>query len=265
KWLTQFGSLDEILAGAESIKGVVGQNLRDHVDDVRRNRKLNRLLDDIEVPVEIENLELGAADETAVRDLFTQLEFRTLLKRVLDQLGGSSDEPAENAVVAPAAQTIAAAELTTWLASAEGSVGVTVSVHEGRPSDIGFATAGSIVEAAWNDDVAQAVGKWFASDAPKAFCDAKPQVKALARAGVRVAGLQNDALIAGWVARPSFPDKSLADLVDRYLSEKLPEGDPNQLLATGPSAGELAWYTLRVSDVVSAALPAEERSVLVDI
>ena len=265
KWLTQFGSLDEILAGAETIKGVVGQNLRDHIDDVRRNRKLNRLLDDIEVPVELDSLELGSPDESAVRDLFSQLEFRTLLKRVLDQMGGSADAPAEDAVAAPAPQPSSASEIATWLGSVEGAVGVTVSVFEGLPTEVGFATADAIVEAAWSDEIASALGEWFGSDAPKVFCDAKPQLKSLARAGVPAAGLANDALIAGWVARPSFPDKSLAHLVDRYLGEKLPEGDPNQLLATGPSTGLLSWYTLRAADAVVAALPEKERSVLFDI
>jgi len=265
KWLTQFGSLDEILAGAESIKGVVGQNLRDHVDDVRRNRRLNRLLDDIEVPVELDQLEIVAADEKAVRDLFSQLEFRTLLKRVLDQMGGSAGEPTDDAVVSPKPQSLAPAELAAWLASAEGTVGVTVAIQDGRPTDVGFATTDAIVDAGWNDELAAAVGSWFASDAPKAYCDAKPQLKALARAGVRAAGLANDALIAGWVARPAFPDKSLAHLVDRYLGERLPEGDPNQLLASGPSAGELAWYTLRAAAAVVDALPEKELSVLFDI
>jgi DNA polymerase-1 len=265
KWLSQFGSLDEVLAGAESIKGVVGQNLRDHIDDVRRNRRLNRLLDDIDVPVELDQLELGSADEKAVRDLFSQLEFRTLLKRVLDQMGGSAEESAEDAVESPKPQSLAPAELARWLSGAQGTVGVTVVIHEGRPTEVGFATGEGIVDAAWSDELAAALGDWFASDAPKAYCDAKPQLKALARAGVPAAGLGNDALIAGWVARPSFPDKSLAHLVDRYLGERLPEGDPNQLLATGPSAGELAWYTLRAADAVVDALPEKERSVLFDI
>ena len=61
KWLTQFGSLDAVLDGADTIKGVVGQNLRDHIDDVRRNRRLNRLLDDIDVPVALDDLAVGAA------------------------------------------------------------------------------------------------------------------------------------------------------------------------------------------------------------
>ena len=72
--------------------------------------------------------------------------------------------------------------------------------------------------------------EWLASDAPKVFSDAKPQVKALRRAGVRVGGLAFDTIVAGWLLRPSFPDKTLADLVERYLDEKLPEADPTQLV-----------------------------------
>src|SRR5690606_8640190 len=51
KWLTQFGTLDDLLERAEEIKGVVGGNLREHMDAVRRNRRLNRLLTDVELPV----------------------------------------------------------------------------------------------------------------------------------------------------------------------------------------------------------------------
>ena len=41
KWLTQWGTLDALLENAEKITGVVGGNLREHLDDVRRNRSLN--------------------------------------------------------------------------------------------------------------------------------------------------------------------------------------------------------------------------------
>ena len=49
KWLGQFGSLDALLENADKVPGVVGGNLREHLDDVRRNRALNRLLRDVEL------------------------------------------------------------------------------------------------------------------------------------------------------------------------------------------------------------------------
>ncbi|HAN23560.1 MAG TPA: hypothetical protein DCP95_03190, partial [Microbacterium ginsengisoli] len=60
---------------------------------------------------------------------------------------------------------------------------------------------------------------WLASDAPKVLHDAKPQLKALRRAGADLRGIVFDAALAGWLIRPSFPDKTLGDLVERYLGE----------------------------------------------
>ncbi|NHI17085.1 DNA polymerase I [Microbacterium excoecariae] len=267
KWLTQFGSLDAILEGAEGIKGVVGQNLRDHLDDVRRNRRLNRLLDDIDVAVELEALEVGAADEQAVRDIFSTLEFRSLLTRVLDAMGESGSEPAPEQPAAPAVEELDAAGLAGWFTDPAQAVGVTVTLLEGRPERLGLATADAAVEAAWSEEAADAVRAWFASDAPKVMCDAKVQVKALGRAGVEVRGLRTDALIAGWIAKPAFPDKTLAHLVDRYLGERLPEADPDQLVpeTDGATPGQLSWYTLRAAEAVVTSLPERARAVLDDI
>ena len=267
KWLTQFGTLDAVIAAAEDIKGVVGQNLRDHIDDVRRNRRLNRLLDDIDVPVELPQLAVDSADDAAVRDVFSKLEFRTLLKRVLDQLGSGTEETVEPRVETPEVAVLAASDFAAWLASTEGTVGITVDMADGVPVRVGAATASAAVEAAWSDEVRDASATWFASDAPKSMCDAKVQLKALGRTGLEVRGVVADALIAGWIARPSFPDKTLAHLVDRYLGETLPQADPNQLVpeTEGASAGELAWFTLRAADAVYETLPDRARAVLDDI
>src|SRR3712207_2075525 len=51
KWINQYGSLDAVLENRESIGGKVGENLREQVENVVRNRKLNRLLTDVELPV----------------------------------------------------------------------------------------------------------------------------------------------------------------------------------------------------------------------
>jgi DNA polymerase-1 len=229
KWLNQFGSLDALLDGADSIKGVVGGNLRDHVEDVRRNRRLNRLMTDVELPLGPDDLEVQPMDAQAVRDIFSRLEFKTLIPRVAE-LAGIEQQMA--------AVSSAAAEL-----------------------------ADAAAEASWTPELAAALEPWLASDAPKAFADAKPQVKALRRAGLRVGGLTFDVIIAGWLLRPSFPDKTLADLVDRYLDEKLPQADPAQLVpeTEGATTGQLSWYLVRVVRAVRAELPDSVSTVLTDI
>ncbi|GAA5027612.1 DNA polymerase I [Microbacterium fluvii] len=268
KWLTQWGSLDALLENADKISGVVGGNLREHLDDVRRNRALNRLLRDVELPVGPADLAVQPIDAQAVRDIFARLEFRTLLPRVFEASGiVAADEPVEPATPLPTATQLDPAALAAWAASAESELGVTVAVDGGRPARIGLAGATEAVETTWTTDAAAALAPWLASDAPKVFSDAKPQLKALRRDGLAVGGLAFDALLAGWLLRPSLPDKSLADLVDRYLGEKLPEADPTQLVpeTEGATPGQLSWFTVRVVEALRAELPESVAEVLTDI
>ena len=278
KWLTQFGSLDDLLARADEIKGVVGGNLRDHLDDVRRNRSLNTLLRDVELGVTPADLEVRPIDAQAVRDIFARLEFRTLLPRVFEAVGevgaATHDEPA---VTAPVPAEPDAAGLAAWVLEHSGNadegdttvdpIGVTLTLSGGLPQRLGLAHGGEAVEATWSDEVAAALTPWLQSDAAKVLADAKPQIKALRRAGIHLRGLAFDPILAGWLLRPSFPDKGLAELVDRYLDEKLPEADPSQLVpeTEGATPGQLSWYLLRVTEALRADLPAPVASVLDDI
>ncbi|MEW1833706.1 DNA polymerase I [Microbacterium sp. NPDC079995] len=266
KWLTQFGSLDALLDRADEIKGVVGGNLREHLDDVRRNRQLNALLRDVELDLTPEDLAVQPMDTQAVRDIFARLEFRTLLPRVFDAFGADAEPPAPE-VAAPEPQETDAATLAAWLAEQTGELALTVTVAGGLPTRIGVATSDAVRETAWDDAARVALASWLEGDAPKVMTDAKPQVKALRRASVRLGGLSFDVLLAGWLLRPSLPDKNLADLVDRYLDEKLPEADPSQLVpeTEGATPGQLAWFSLRVAAAERSELPASVSAVLADI
>lgn len=272
KWLTQFGSLQEILDRADEIKGVVGGNLRDHLEDVRRNRALNALVRDVELPVAPADLAVRPMDAQAVRDIFARLEFRTLLPRVFEAAGVDASEvvAAERAEApsAPAPVEPDTEALASWLAEA-GPVGVTWEDRGSGTARLGLARVDSAIEVTVDSDRAMptALAEWMASDAPKVLHDAKAQVKALHAAGVRIGGISFDTLLGGWLLRPSLPDKTLADLVDRYLQEHLPEADPNQLVpeTEGASPGQLAWYTLRVAEPISSEMADGVRRVLTDI
>ncbi|MGM7677823.1 DNA polymerase I [Microbacterium sp. A94] len=268
KWLTQFGTLDDLLERAEEIKGVVGGNLREHMDAVRRNRRLNRLLTDVELPVLPGDLAVAPIDAQAVRDIFARLEFRTLLPRVFDAVG-AGDEPThdEPAVQMPTPSEVSAVELAQWITSQTGELGLTLAVAAGKISRVGVASLTELRETDWSEGTVEALRSWLESDAPTVLNDAKPQIKALLRAGIRLGGVMYDTLLAGWLLRPSFPDKTLAHLVERYLGEKLPVADPSQLVpeTDGATPAQEAWFTVRTAAALRDDLPEPVASVLTDI
>ena len=268
KWLTQFGSLDELLERAEEIKGVVGGNLREHLEDVRRNRRLNRLLTDVELPVAPADLVVAPIDAQGVRDIFARLEFRTLLPRVFEAVGAGevADDPA-SAVVLPQPVELAAAEFATWVEAQEGEVALRITTQGGAPTRVGAATGTEVREIDWSEAAADSLRGWLESDSPKVLHDAKPQVKALLGAGIRLAGLAYDTSLAGWLLRPSFPDKTLVDLVERYLGEKLPQADPSQLVpeTEGATLSQEAWFALRVAAALREDIPESVARVLTEI
>ncbi|MFS0852117.1 DNA polymerase I [Microbacterium sp. 179-I 3D4 NHS] len=268
KWLTQFGSLDDLLARADEIKGVVGGNLRDHIEDVRRNRKLNRLLRDVELPVAPGDLAVVPIDAQAVRDIFARLEFRTLLPRVFEAVGAGevADDPAA-VVELPTPVEASPADFAAWASAIDTDVALRVVTQGGLPVRIGAAIENELRELDWSDAAADALRAWFESERPKVLHDAKPQLKALSRSGIRLRGLAYDTSLAGWLLRPSFPDKTLSDLVERYLGEKLPEADPSQLVpeTEGATPSQEAWFTLRVSAALRDDIPESVAAVLTDI
>src|SRR5262249_9172981 len=78
KWVREFGSFDALVAGVDTVKGKVGDALREHLASVMRNRQLTELVRDVPVDVEITDLARQAWDRERVHGLFDNLQFRVL-------------------------------------------------------------------------------------------------------------------------------------------------------------------------------------------
>lgn len=281
KWVQQYGTVENIVAHADEIKGVVGQNLRDQKENALRNRRLNRLLDDVELDVTPADLERKPLNENAVRDIFARLQFKTLLDRLmkaaaeeglLDGAAANVEHGNAGAVSAPVVRTLVDEELANWLAkaSADGQA-VAVQLETGPAGITGFglAAADDTVYVPWvagRRDY-EALEEWIASSAPKYFFHAKPQFKALSRAGFVVDGLAFDTRIASWLVKPGAAPQSLAEQVYEVLGETLPVSDPNQLVPINDAVSPAteAWYIRRVAEGQMIALDEGTRRVLDDI
>ena len=80
KWLSQYGSLDAVIAAAAEIGGAVGKNLRNAVDFLPLGRKLVTVRCDLELPVSIDDLKPREADRSQLAELFLRFEMKSWLK-----------------------------------------------------------------------------------------------------------------------------------------------------------------------------------------
>lgn len=279
KWINLYGSLDEVLAHAEEIKGVVGQNLRDQMDRAVRNRKLNHLLTDVELPVTVNDLDRRPINDGAVQEVFDRLQFKTLLQRVLKiSAAERGDEPAPSAPIdstasVPAVRTMVDEELAKWIAtnSAQGTtpLGLTVSIVEGTITGFGLATATESAFVPWASDRLDyvALTDWLASDAPKLMHSAKAQLKIASANGLEIGGISFDTMLAAWVLKPSGKPEELETQVYNYLGETIEQSDPNQLVpeTEALSPATTSWYVVRVAEYLASKLDEGSLEVLSDI
>ena len=78
KWLNEFGDLESIKENASSIKGVVGENLRNSLDDLDRNINLVSLKQDVDIQVKFSDLLTQNPDDDELNKIFSELEFATV-------------------------------------------------------------------------------------------------------------------------------------------------------------------------------------------
>ena len=278
KWVLQYGTVQNLIEHADEIKGVVGQNLRDQREKALRNRRLNQLVRDVELPYQPNDLGRRPMNEQAVRDLFARLEFRTLLERVFKLIDGDGSDSGAvtgseiDQVHAPIVSEPSGEELSSWLAmaSADGSraVAVQLEISAGTVGAIGLSTAeDSALVPVTGGAPEPSLARWLESDSPKQLYDAKTQMKALKALGIELGGLAFDARIARWLVNPNRSATSLVDQVYDVLGEQMPQSDPSQLVPEVEPVGAAteAWYVHRVCDATSAGLDDGARSVLVDL
>ncbi len=99
KWLAQYGSLDAIVAHADEIKGVVGENLRQHLDFLPLGKKLVTVACDLELPAV--ELVPQAPDKEKLAELYAELEFKTWLRELTGEVA-EKPAPATKGAVPPA-------------------------------------------------------------------------------------------------------------------------------------------------------------------
>ena len=93
KWLTQYGTLDNLMQHADEIGGVVGENLRRAKDWLPQARRLITVKCDVELPQTYSELIPPQPDKEQLRSLFERFEFKTWLREVNGEAVGNRAAP----------------------------------------------------------------------------------------------------------------------------------------------------------------------------
>jgi len=255
KWITQYGDLDGIVASVDKITGKAGQALRDHLDQVLRNRRLNQLVKDSPVGFEIEDLRRSQWSREEVHTVFDGLEFRVLRDRLFATVEAAAPEAEEGFDVDGAVLT--PEQVPSWVAehlTSEQRAGLSVmgTWARGTGDATALAVAAGDGSAAWIDlqtltpDGEAAVGGWLEDPSrPKAMHDAKGPVEALGARGWWVQGLTSDTQLAAYLVKPDQRTYHLDDLVLRNLRRELSGAAPTDgqgMLDFGGDADEQAAH-----------------------
>ena len=291
QWINKFDGLDNLLAHADEIGGKRGAALREHMGDVLRNRRLNRLLTDMDLEVSLSDLARRPTDVAAIDRLFDSLEFGRLRTKVREVAGigmgeGTIDETPEPAADVDIEVMVADAscDIAQWV-GARSSLALLVE-GDSRPvrGDITRVVLASDSDALVIDPVElspaqeQVLGDVLAAASSLIVHDAKGTRHALASRGWALGTVGCDTMLAAYLTHPDQRSHKLEDVLSRVLGVVIDvdESDSDALfglgdIGAGPSAaalraGKLAAYLHPLAQALRAQLEeSAETSLLTDM
>ena len=246
KWLTQYGSLDQIVANADQISGVVGQNLRNHLEFLPLGKKLVTVVCDLPgLPAPTE-LTATPPDLDTLRETYRRYQFRTWLAEIdgadaaagipAQTVGTPNPPPVEKLAVryetvldwdafdrwlkkVEAADLTALDTETTSLDSfAARIVGISLSVTPGEACYIPLAhTAPGVADQLPRDEALARLKPWLESAVHrKVLQNAKYDQHVFANHGISLAGIEHDTMLQSYVIE-SDKGHDLGQLCTRHL------------------------------------------------
>ncbi len=278
KWLKQYGTLDQVVAHANEIAGVVGENLRKALDWLPQARKLLTIKCDVELPIKLEDLTPRPQDAAKLAELFDRLEFKTWKRELEGRDQGDSVHSTRTSDLAaqtsPSQARVPGSEsrnyetilteeqLRAWLARIESAelvsidtettgldpmtarlVGISLSVeaHSAAYIPVGHNYAGAPQQLA-PDRVLAALKDWMQSPQHrKVGQNLKYDKHVFANHGVLLSGIEHDTLLQSYVLE-SHQSHDMDSLAARHLGVKTISYDE----VTGKGASRIPFEQVAV-------------------
>jgi DNA polymerase I len=260
--IKRFGSVEGALdRAAEVEKKTYRESLQNNREVVLLSKKLATI--DTEVPIELDvnSMKTGAPDIDALRQLFAELEFTSLLKELLpvvEVTGAHYTEAKSDADIAAALKAVPSegalaiaveaeeptAEVEDEDEVQEGMLPLTAGSASTQPAlrKIAIsASAGTAVTVSVEMDGARSKLVSMLADAaiPKAIHDYKTAIHALEQQGITMEGVRHDSMLYSYLLDPTYSSHRLVDVALRRFNLKLSGTLPESADVTGRLAAEL--------------------------
>lgn len=252
KWLNLYGSLDELIARADEVKGKVGESLRAHLDAIPLSKQLVTIKCDVplnEAPTDLVRVDVNAE---VLRDMVSHFEFNSWLK----QLGAGAvtvatganvtpqeadDEPLPPAVELTVDTVLDEASFNVWLEKLSNAplfafdtettdldytkaliVGVSFAVEAGHAAYVPLAhTYAGVPEQLSRQWVLDQLKPLLESDnTHKVGQNLKYDANVLINHGICLAGIQHDTMLQSYVLNSTATRHNMDALAEKYLGQQ---------------------------------------------
>jgi len=247
KWLSEWGDLERVLEHAGEIRGKIAAKLEAAIPDLPLYKTLVTIKCDVELPVDIDQLQLREPAMDELREFFERYEMRTFLRRLEEKLGsaaaqmpsaesrarsdGDADLPDYDVVLEPAAldawiERIASAEVvaldteTTSLNYMRAElVGISVAVGAGEAAYIPVAhDYPGAPEQLDREFVLDKLRGWLESaDQPKVGHHIKYDQHIFENYGIELRGVLYDTMLESYVLNSTLTRHDMDSVAARYL------------------------------------------------
>jgi len=274
KWLTRYDSLDNIIAHADEIKGVVGENLRKVIDWFDTARKLVAIKCDVDLPVMVTDLEPRPQDTERLAALYEELSMKTALQE-LQQNNFAGSAESQKAPPVEYQTILTEAQFEAWIDKLESAALVsfdteTTSLNPMEAKLVGVSFCIEGLQAAYlplmHDylDAPQQLEISRVLDRLKPWLEDANKLKlgqnlkydshVLANYGIRLNGVAHDTLLQSYVLE-SHQSHSMDSLAQRHLGVETIKYDD----VTGKGAQRISFNHVSVD--VATTYAAEDADV----
>ena len=235
KWLTEFGSLDDIIANADQVKGKVGENLRASLEQLSLARELVTIKLDVALDFAADDLAIQAQDFEKLKQLYSQQGFKTWLKEFDAE---SNDKPPAEKPAANYATILDKKSFNAWLKQLKQSE---LFAFDTETTSLQYAEA-EVVGLSFSTEPGKAAYVPLAHDYPgapeqlkrewvlqelkstlenpkqnKVGQNLKYDKSVLANHGINLQGIQHDTMLESYVLDATGSRHDMDTLAEKYL------------------------------------------------